>query len=101
MEFLPVAEVHGRLVADSGCLWLENAGRRQLPLWPAGSRVERDGESLVVVNDDGTHAVVGNDVSGGGGVYGDQMLVETIGEQVPAPCRGDDDEHYVLVYETR
>jgi hypothetical protein len=99
MEALPAAEVHGRLVEADGCLWIDVAGERRLPLWPHGSRIERDDDSLAVVNADGTHAVIGREVSGGGGEFAAELLVETIGEEVPEACRGAN--RYLLVYQMR
>lgn len=95
MEALPAAQVGGRLVLDDGCLWLETPEYRALPLWPADSRVERDGDTLVVINSGGSRAEVGTDVIGGGGEY--TAVVELIGEEIPPACRGDD--YYWLVYE--
>lgn len=99
MEALPVAQLGGRLVLDNGCLWLEHAEGRALPLWPANSRVEREGDTLVVVNSAGARAEVGTDVLGGGGEYGPELydfVVELIGQEIPPACRGDG--YYWLVY---
>jgi hypothetical protein len=103
MEIVPLAVVGGRLVLDDGCLWLEHEEGRVLPLWPRGSRVEQDGDTLVVVQHGGrARAEVGTDVLGGGGGYGPEeydFVVELIGEEIPPACRGDD--HYSLVYDVR
>ena len=103
MDALPAAEIRGRLVEDDGCLWIEGPDGRVVPLWPPGSRIERDGASLVVVNSGGARAVVGTEVVGGGGEYGGpghlDVVFEAIGEEVPDRCRGDD--HYWLVYDVR
>lgn len=100
MEVLPAAQVGGRLVLDDGCLWLENSEYRALPLWPADSRVEHEGDTLVVINSGGSRAEVGTDVIGGGGEYTAEhydFVVELIGEEIPPACR--DDDYYWLVYE--
>lgn len=100
MEALPAAQMGGRLVLEDGCLWLENPEYRALPLWPADSRVEREGDTLVVINSGGSRAEVGTDVIGGGGEYTAEhydFVVELIGEEIPPACRGDG--YYWLVYE--
>lgn len=102
MDIGPLARISGRLTESGGCLWIENDGDRALALWPSGSTIERDGESLTVVNTAGVRAVVGTDVMAGGGEYGPsqyEFVTELIGEQVPDACRGDDS--YVLVYDVR
>jgi hypothetical protein len=103
MDGLPVAQIRGRLVEDNGCLWIEIAEGRVLPLWPPGSRIERDGTSLIVANNDGARAEVGTEVIGGGGEFGGpghlDVVFEAIGEEVPDRCRGDD--AYWLVYDVR
>jgi len=99
MEDVPEAQLGGRLILDNGCLWLEHAEGRALPLWPANSRVEREGDTLVVVNSGGARAEVGTDVLGGGGEYSPEhydFVVELIGEEIPPACRGDG--YYWLVY---
>lgn len=100
-DILPLGQIGGRLVEDNGCLWIENTGR-SLAIWPSGSRIERDGTSLVVVNTRGARAVVGTEVIGGGGEFGQEnyaFVVETIGEEIPDECRGDDE--YLIVYDVR
>ena len=102
MDTVPLARIGGRLVLDDGCLWLQIERGRALPLWPASSRVERDGDALVVVNSGGARAEVGTDVVGGGGGYGPEeydFVVELIGEEIPPACRGDG--HYWLVYDVQ
>lgn len=103
MDLLPAGETRGRLVEEDGCLWIDHDDGRMLPLWPPGSRIERDGTSLVVVNSGGARAVVGTEVYAGGGQYGDperyDLVVEAIGEEVPSGCRGNDS--YWLVYDVR
>ena len=101
MDALPVAQIRGRLVEDGGCLWIEQSEGRVLPLWPPGSRIEREGTSLVVVNSGGARAEVGTEVIGVGGEYGGpgglDVVFEAIGEEVPEACRGDDS--YWLAYD--
>lgn len=101
MDGVPAAEIRGRLVEEDGCIWIDRPEGRALPLWPPGSTFEMDGDTLAVVNSDGTRAVVGADVVGGGGEYGGpghyEVVVDAIGRQVPTVCRGGD--HYLLVYE--
>jgi hypothetical protein len=103
-DVLPAAQVGGRLIEEGGCLWLEHTdGERSLALWPSGSRIERDGGSSVVVNSNGARAPIGAEVLGGGGEFGGpdhyDFVVETIGEEVPDHCRGDDS--YLIVYDLR
>lgn len=102
MEALPTAQMGGHLVLDDGCLWLEHAEGRALPLWPANSRVEREGDTLVVINGAGARAEVGTNVLGGGGEYGTEhydFVVELIGQEVPPACRGNG--YYWLVYDVQ
>lgn len=102
LDSVPEALLTGRLVEDDGCLWIENDDGRALPMWPSGSRIERDGTSLAVVNTGGARAVVGTQVVAGGGGYGPaqyDFVLELIGEQVPDACRGEDS--YLLVYDVR
>lgn len=102
MDLLPAGEIRGRLVDDDGCVWIDQADGRMLPLWPPGSRIERDGTSVVVVNSGGARAVVGTEVHGGGGEFGQgdyDLVVQTIGEEVSEACRGSD--VYWLVYDVR
>lgn len=102
LENVPEGLLTGRLVEDDGCLWIENSDGRALPMWPSGSRIERDGTSLAVVNTGGARAVVGTQVVAGGGGYSPRQydfVVELIGEQVPDACRGEDS--YMLVYDVR
>lgn len=100
MEALPTAQMGGRLVLDDGCLWIEHEEGRALPLWPPNSRVDREGDTLVVINSGGARAEVGTDVVGGGGEYGGpehyDFVVELIGEEIPPACRGEG--YYWLVY---
>ena len=101
MDAIPVAQIRGRLVEDNGCIWIDQSDGRVLPLWPRGSRIEREGTSLIVVNSGGAQAGVGTEVIGGGGEYGGpghlDVVFEAIGEEVPEACRGDDS--YWLVYD--
>lgn len=102
MDQLPAGETRGHLVEADGCLWIDHADGRMLPLWPPGSRIERDGPLLVVLNSGGARAVVGTEVYGGGGEFGQgdyDLVVETIGDEVPEACRGNDS--YWLVYDVR
>jgi hypothetical protein len=104
MDARPLAEIRGRLVVDDGCLWLDQRGGRRLPLWPPGTSIEEDGSDLVVIDSDGVRTVVGTDVVATGGEYGGEgkydLVVDTIGEEIPAACRGTDDQ-YDLVYDVR
>jgi hypothetical protein len=98
MDSVPEAEIGGTLVEDDGCLWLEHAEGRALPLWPPGSRIEQDGNRLLVRNSGGARA----EVVGGGGGYGPEkydFVVELIGEEIPESCGGDG--FYWLVYGVR
>lgn len=102
LDSVPEALLSGRLVEDDGCLWIETSAGRALPMWPSGSKLERDGTSLEVVNTGGARAVVGTQVVAGGGGYGPEhydFVVELIGQQVPDACRGEDS--YLLVYGVR
>ena len=102
MEGVPAAEIVGRLVLEGGCLWIEHEGGRALPLWPAGSRLERENDTLAVVNSGGARAEVGTVVAGGGGEYGPEhyeFVVGLIGEAIPPACRGDG--YYWLVYDVQ
>jgi hypothetical protein len=99
MEVLPAAQMGGRLVLEDGCLWLKTPEYRALPLWPADSRVEREGDTVVVINSGRSRAEVGTDVIGGGGEYTAEhydFVVELIGKEIPPACRGDG--YYWLVY---
>lgn len=85
----PTALLEGTLLEEDGCLWIESRDIRWLVLWPGGSSVVEEGEQIVVRNG-GERAVVGSDVSAGGGEYGPEhydFVVGLIGEEVPAACR--------------
>ncbi len=102
MDAVPLARFSGRLIEADGCLWIDGDGGRALAIWPSGSTIERDGDSLIVVNSADARAVVGTEVVAGGGEYRAdeyELVVELIGEEVPGACRGDD--VYWLVYDVR
>ncbi len=90
---MPAALLHGTLIEEAGCLWIEVDGSRHLVLWPDGTYATVENDQLVVYND-GNRAVVGTRVSAGGGEYGADALPELIGEVVPTSCQ--ESGHYWL-----
>jgi hypothetical protein len=102
MDTLPLGVLGGQLVEDDGCLWIVGDAGPALALWPSGSTIEREGDSLVVVNSDGARAVVGTNVTAAGGEYRpDQydLVIQLLGGDVVERCRRDD--LYLLVYDVR
>lgn len=89
LDALPAALLHGMLIEEGGCLWIEADGIRWLVLWPDGTYATVEDDQLVVYNG-GERAVVGTRVSAGGGEYGPQdeaFVSDLIGEVLPTACR--------------
>ena len=69
------ALLRGTLTQDRRCLYVsaEEPNRRVLPIWPHGFSYEYRGESLSVVDPEGSEvAEVGSRVSMGGGMFGER-----------------------------
>jgi hypothetical protein len=88
----PSAEINTTLVQDSGCLFAEIGGARELILWPDGTSFS-DG---AVKNDNGDVIVeVGGSFRAGGGEIEQGAANELVGT-IPSECQTDT---YLLVAE--
>lgn len=64
----PVALVAGDPVEADGCIWIDLSDGRALPIWRASAQLIREGGALKV-RQAGYEAVVGSQITRGGGVY--------------------------------
>ena len=80
------AGIGGELVrGQGGCLAMQSAGIQQVIIWPEGSRLHSDGQSIDVGD---VTIRVGDTFSGGGGDISDPM---GSGYEIPSPCRNEED----------
>jgi hypothetical protein len=86
-DAIPPALMQGRLLLRSGCLWMQPAEGRELylALWPAGSRLEAAGSSVVVGDPSGARFSVGDRLRATGGETKDVEHVITLTGQKPPP----------------
>lgn len=92
----PAALVHGRISFANGCASMEAApGVPVTALWPSSTRLDMSTGVLRIVVD-GVSFAEGDELSMGGGEYGDETFVISLVGPIPDSCRGD---RYWLVTE--
>jgi hypothetical protein len=86
------AELIGDLVLEHSCIQISslyNEGS-YLPIWPSDFQLERDGDTLVILDGNGVNvAQVGEEVYMGGGIASGSSLPACIQQQIPENCEGD------------
>lgn len=90
----PAGLFHGRVSFANGCASLETGpGAPVTALWSSSTRLDTSTGALRIVVD-GVPFAEGEELSMGGGEYGDEEFVISLVGAIPQPCRG---EHYWLM----
>jgi hypothetical protein len=82
----------GTLTIDVNCIWIADAQFRYLVLWPPGSQIAVSESGVIGVLGPGSSARLSNGDGATlvGGEYKDEEFVrQTIGSDIPGPCRSD------------
>lgn len=90
-----LARTTGKLVLDSGCLWLASGDHRDLLIWGPTYGVSSKDWHLEVTKDSSVVAVVGQEITVTGGEFtrgetqppADLWIESQIGQVIPTACR--------------